>query len=101
MLCMLCVLCVCVCVCVCVLCVCCVYCVCVLCVCKYVHLILHLPVISTGEDFNIIQQDIGILSECKHPNIVGYFGSYLRSAPPTGENWLDREHLITVYSMYV
>ena len=75
-----------VCVCVCLLCVCVVF------VCKYVHLILHLPVISTGEDFNIIQQEIGILSECKHPNIVGYFGSYLRSAPPTGENWLDREY---------
>ena len=31
-----------------------------------------------GEDFNIIQQEIAILSECKNPNIVGYSGSYLR-----------------------
>jgi serine/threonine protein kinase len=34
--------------------------------------------IEPGEDFNIIQQEIAILSECKHPNIVGYYGSYLR-----------------------
>ena len=32
----------------------------------------------TGEDFNIIQQEIAILSDCKHSNIVGYLGSYLR-----------------------
>jgi len=34
--------------------------------------------IEPGEDFNIIQQEIAILSECKHMNIVGYSGSYLR-----------------------
>ena len=34
--------------------------------------------IEPGEDFNIIQQEIAILSECKSPNIVGYYGSYLR-----------------------
>ena len=33
-----------------------------------------------GEDFDIIQQEILILSECKHKNIVGYLGSYLRCA---------------------
>lgn len=33
---------------------------------------------ATGEDFNIIQQEIAILSDCKHSNIVGYLGSYLR-----------------------
>ena len=31
-----------------------------------------------AEDFNIIQQEIAILADCKHPNIVGYNGSYLR-----------------------
>uniref|UniRef100_A0A1X7UZT5 non-specific serine/threonine protein kinase n=1 Tax=Amphimedon queenslandica TaxID=400682 RepID=A0A1X7UZT5_AMPQE len=35
--------------------------------------------IEPGEDFNIIQQEILILSECKHANIVGYLGSYLRA----------------------
>lgn len=34
--------------------------------------------VHVGEDFNIIQQEIHILSECKHQNIVGYLGSYLR-----------------------
>ena len=34
--------------------------------------------IEAGEDFNIIQQEIGILADCKHENIVGYYGSYLR-----------------------
>lgn len=34
--------------------------------------------IFAGEDFNIIQQEIAILADCKHANIVGYSGSYLR-----------------------
>ena len=34
--------------------------------------------IEAGEDFNIIQQEIAILADCKHENIVGYYGSYLR-----------------------
>ena len=29
-------------------------------------------------DFNIIQQEIAILVDCKHANIVGYYGSYLK-----------------------
>ena len=40
------------------------------------YLIYFFP--HAGEDFNIIQQEIAILSECKNPNIVGYHGSYLR-----------------------
>ena len=32
----------------------------------------------TGDDFSIIQQEIVILSDCKHSNIVGYLGAYLR-----------------------
>jgi hypothetical protein len=31
-----------------------------------------------AEDFNIVQQEIAILADCKHPNIIGYNGSYLR-----------------------
>ena len=42
-----------------------------------VHIYSYVCLFS-GEDFNIIQQEIAILSECKHPNIVGYYGSYLR-----------------------
>jgi len=34
--------------------------------------------LEPGEDFNIIQQEIAILADCKHPNIVGFHGSYLR-----------------------
>lgn len=34
--------------------------------------------LHVGEDFNIIQQEIAILADCKHANIVGYSGSYLR-----------------------
>ncbi|XP_019850848.1 PREDICTED: mitogen-activated protein kinase kinase kinase kinase 5-like [Amphimedon queenslandica] len=34
--------------------------------------------IKAGEDFNLIQKEISILSHCKHPNIVGYYSSYLR-----------------------
>ena len=37
-----------------------------------------LPPHLAGEDFNIIQQEIQILSDCKNHNIVGYYGSYLR-----------------------
>ena len=40
------------------------------------YLICFFP--HAGEDFNIIQQEIAILSDCKNPNIVGYHGSYLR-----------------------
>jgi serine/threonine protein kinase len=35
--------------------------------------------IEQGDDFAIIQQEIGVLQECSHANIVAYFGSYLKS----------------------
>ena len=38
---------------------------------------LHVHV-HVGEDFNLIQKEISILSDCKHQNIVGYYSSYLR-----------------------
>ncbi len=51
---------------------------CVLCICNCcVYLSVYICVF-VGEDFNIIQQEIAILADCKHPNIVGYAGSYLR-----------------------
>ncbi|KAM4743187.1 LOW QUALITY PROTEIN: mitogen-activated protein kinase kinase kinase kinase 5 [Anableps anableps] len=31
------------------------------------------------EDFSIIQQEIIIVKSCKHPNIVAYYGSYIRA----------------------
>ncbi|XP_069788067.1 mitogen-activated protein kinase kinase kinase kinase 3 isoform X2 [Narcine bancroftii] len=31
-----------------------------------------------GEDFAIVQQEIIMMKDCKHSNIVAYFGSYLR-----------------------
>uniref|UniRef100_A0A452TN71 Mitogen-activated protein kinase kinase kinase kinase 5 n=1 Tax=Ursus maritimus TaxID=29073 RepID=A0A452TN71_URSMA len=40
----------------------------------------HCPVLSfcfSGDDFSLIQQEIFMVKECKHCNIVAYFGSYL------------------------
>ncbi|XP_078590743.1 mitogen-activated protein kinase kinase kinase kinase 3-like isoform X20 [Branchiostoma floridae x Branchiostoma japonicum] len=34
--------------------------------------------LEPGDDFAIIQQEIIMMKECKHINIVAYFGSYLR-----------------------
>nr|XP_039251767.1 mitogen-activated protein kinase kinase kinase kinase 5-like isoform X2 [Styela clava] len=34
--------------------------------------------LEPGDDFAIIQQEIIMMKDCKHPNIVAYFGSYLR-----------------------
>lgn len=31
-----------------------------------------------GEDFAVVQQEIIMMKDCKHSNIVAYFGSYLR-----------------------
>lgn len=36
--------------------------------------------LEPGDDFGIIQQEIIMMSECHHPNIVAYYGSYLRYA---------------------
>uniref|UniRef100_A0A3P9PXH1 Mitogen-activated protein kinase kinase kinase kinase n=1 Tax=Poecilia reticulata TaxID=8081 RepID=A0A3P9PXH1_POERE len=33
--------------------------------------------LEPGDDFSIIQQEIFMVKECKHHNIVAYFGSYL------------------------
>ncbi|XP_065845182.1 mitogen-activated protein kinase kinase kinase kinase 5-like [Oscarella lobularis] len=35
--------------------------------------------IEPGDDFAIIQQEITVLQDCEHSNIVAYFGSYLRN----------------------
>ncbi|XP_045171077.2 mitogen-activated protein kinase kinase kinase kinase 3-like isoform X2 [Mercenaria mercenaria] len=34
--------------------------------------------LEPGDDFAIIQQEIIMMKDCKHSNIVAYFGSYLR-----------------------
>ncbi|KAF8793969.1 Mitogen-activated protein kinase kinase kinase like protein [Argiope bruennichi] len=34
--------------------------------------------LEPGDDFSIIQQEILMMKSCRHPNIVAYFGSYLR-----------------------
>ncbi len=34
--------------------------------------------LEQGDDFGIIQQEILMMKDCRHPNIVAYFGSYLR-----------------------
>ncbi|CAF0899465.1 unnamed protein product [Brachionus calyciflorus] len=34
--------------------------------------------LEPGDDFTIVQQEIFMLRDCKHPNIIAYFGSYLR-----------------------
>lgn len=49
-------------------------------VCEFVspHLLSHVCRLSTGEDFVVVQQEIVMMKDCKHSNIVAYFGSYLR-----------------------
>lgn len=32
----------------------------------------------TGDDFAVIQQEILMMRDCRHPNIIAYYGSYLR-----------------------
>ncbi|KAF3847402.1 hypothetical protein F7725_020430 [Dissostichus mawsoni] len=39
------------------------------------------------DDFSIIQQEIVIVKSCKHPNIVAYYGSYIR----TNKLWICME----------
>ena len=38
----------------------------------------HCLLIISGDDFDIIQQEIILMQDCKHQNIVQYLGSYLR-----------------------
>ena len=35
-------------------------------------------VAAAGDDFQVIQQEIQMMRECQHQNIVAYYGSYLR-----------------------
>lgn len=47
--------------------------------CSHAHLVpISLCFLSTGEDFAVVQQEIIMMKDCKHSNIVAYFGSYLR-----------------------
>lgn len=34
--------------------------------------------IESGDDIHIIEQEILMMRDCRHPNIISYFGSYLR-----------------------
>ncbi len=34
--------------------------------------------LEPGDDFGVIQQEILVMKDCRHPNIVAYYGSYLR-----------------------
>lgn len=38
----------------------------------------YYTVCSLGDDFAIIQQEILMMKDCRHPNIIAYYGSYLR-----------------------
>jgi serine/threonine protein kinase len=34
--------------------------------------------LEAGDNFAVIQQEIIVLKDCVHPNIISYYGSYLR-----------------------
>ncbi|XP_076226191.1 MAP4K3-like protein hppy isoform X8 [Nomia melanderi] len=34
--------------------------------------------LEPGDDFAIIQQEILMMKDCRHPNVIAYYGSYLR-----------------------
>ncbi|XP_065200329.1 mitogen-activated protein kinase kinase kinase kinase 5 isoform X3 [Planococcus citri] len=34
--------------------------------------------LEPGDDFAVIQQEILMMKDCRHPNVIAYFGSYLR-----------------------
>ncbi|CAG0879436.1 unnamed protein product [Darwinula stevensoni] len=44
--------------------------------------------LDQGEDFSAMQMEIKMMKECRHPNIVAYYGSYLRK----GKLWICMEY---------
>uniref|UniRef100_A0A665TQP2 Mitogen-activated protein kinase kinase kinase kinase n=1 Tax=Echeneis naucrates TaxID=173247 RepID=A0A665TQP2_ECHNA len=44
--------------------------------------------LEPGEDFAVVQQEIIMMKDCKHSNIVAYFGSYLRR----DKLWISMEY---------
>uniref|UniRef100_A0A8C7MCZ8 Mitogen-activated protein kinase kinase kinase kinase n=1 Tax=Oncorhynchus kisutch TaxID=8019 RepID=A0A8C7MCZ8_ONCKI len=44
--------------------------------------------LEPGEDFEVVQQEIIMMKDCKHSNIVAYFGSYLRR----DKLWISMEY---------
>ena len=48
------------------------------CNCRMMLMVVTCTVTATGDDFQVIQQEIQMMRECQHPNIVAYYGSYLR-----------------------
>lgn len=41
-------------------------------------IVLQLNLFYIGDDFQIIQQEILMMKDCRHSNIIAYYGSYLR-----------------------
>jgi len=52
----------------------------------------------SGDDFQIIQQEIQMMRECQHLNIVAYYGSYLRYCLHRVTLLLDSFYSITLFS---
>ncbi|XP_041986044.1 mitogen-activated protein kinase kinase kinase kinase 5 isoform X2 [Aricia agestis] len=44
--------------------------------------------LEPGDDFGIIQQEILMMRDCRHPNVVAYYGSYLRR----DKLWISMEY---------
>ncbi|XP_076249333.1 MAP4K3-like protein hppy isoform X2 [Calliopsis andreniformis] len=42
------------------------------------HAAIKVIKLEPGDDFAIIQQEILMIKDCRHPNIIAYYGSYLR-----------------------
>lgn len=42
------------------------------------HAAIKVVKLEAGDDFSIIQQEISMMKNCKHKNIVAYYGSYYR-----------------------
>lgn len=43
-----------------------------------VNIYIYVCFLYQGDDFSIIQQEILMMKDCQHLNIVAYYGSYLR-----------------------
>uniref|UniRef100_A0A672LDX7 Mitogen-activated protein kinase kinase kinase kinase n=1 Tax=Sinocyclocheilus grahami TaxID=75366 RepID=A0A672LDX7_SINGR len=54
----------------------------------FLYEIFFCQLIFAGEDFDVVQQEIIMMKDCKHSNIVAYFGSYLRR----DKLWISMEY---------
>ena len=46
--------------------------------CSLSVFIVLVHVVGSGDDFTIIQQEILMMRDCRHENVVAYYGTYLR-----------------------